>query len=134
MKTTGYHCSPSSDLTPHANLCVADDRDIASAYRRGCDGVAHYLYTFSWNDSGVAVADEATLIAAWERVTGREHDESAISTWDVAKNRSVRAALLADGYDAIAYGDSHEGCNYETTDFLRLPASLKVEAKEAVQE
>lgn len=127
----GYHCSPNASLVPTASLCVADDRNLAAMYLRGGD-ITHYLYTFTWLASDITVADERALIETWERLTGRTHDEGEVATWRVAKNKKVRAALLAEGYDAISYGDTHAGCNYETTEFLRLPASLHIESTEVI--
>lgn len=129
---TGYHCSPVAGLQFVDGLCVADDRDSASSYLRSGLDATHYLYTVAWDATDVTTADEATMIAVWERITGRKHDEGEISTWDVAKNRKVRAALVAEDYTALVYGDSHEGYEYETTDFLRLPATLRVVAVEEI--
>lgn len=122
--TIGYHCSPKSELTIRDGFCVADDSNVAAMYRRGGD-VSHYLYSITWGDD-VSVASEAEMIATWERITKRTHDEAELSTWDVAQNGKVRKALIEAGYEAICYGDSHDGCNYETTDFMTIPATLKI--------
>lgn len=128
---TGYHCSTDAALQLRNNLCVADDKNVAAMYRRS-GAESHSLYTLAWDDADIQIADEATLIATFEQLTGKPHDEAEVATWDVAKAVMVRKALLAQGFSAIVYGDSHEGCNYETTDFLALPQSLQIVSKEEV--
>ena len=124
---TGYHCSPSATLTFAAGrtLCVADDANVAAMYLRGGDDVAHYLYTVEWDDT-LPVASGAEMIAAWSRIHRREHDEGEIPTYEVAKDRRVRAALIAAGFAAVEYGDTHEGLSYTTTEFFRPSESVRV--------
>lgn len=138
MTQTGYHCSPLADLSDRLRIgdgwtfCVADDTAIARLYLRGGDAI-HHLYTVEWDASDVSAAGEAEIIAAWRQVfPRREWDESRLPIWDAVKTPRVRAALLAAGYDALAYGDSHNGCDYETTEFLRRPASLRIMAREII--
>jgi hypothetical protein len=133
----GYHCSPRADLADALligggrTLCVADDQAVARLYLRGGEAT-HTLYAVEWGGD-VRVADEADLIAAWKRVTGRkEYDPAALPVWEAAKNPKVRSDLMATGYDAVAYGDSHDGLDYETTEFLRRPESLRIVAKETL--
>jgi hypothetical protein len=131
----GYHCSPDADFVPAIGggktLCVADDAAVASLYLRG-GKATHYLHTFAWDAGEMVVADERAIVDTYLRVTGRrEYDPSQYPIWDVVKMPKVFAALVAEGYDALVYEDSHEGCNYTTTEFLRQPASLRlVETKQ----
>lgn len=136
----GYHCSDRADLADHLQfgpdgcLCLALDARMASMYLRGGLDAMHCLYAVSWDSADVTAAGEAEIIAAWQAIyPRREWDESRLPIWDAAKDCKVRAALRAAGYDALVYGDSHEGCEDETTELMVRPASLRIVGREEVR-
>ncbi len=134
---TGFHCSPVANLVPEIGggrtLCVGDDRGIAASYLRGGLDTTHYLYTFEYPGRGLSIATEADIITAWEAAKGRKHNEMTTAIWDAVKVPAVRAALIAAGFEAVRYGDSHEGCDYETTEFLAPVESLRITGVEEVR-
>ena len=117
-----YHTSPIANLTASfangASLCLADDLAVCQSYLRGGD-VIHYTYEADWTSANIAdESDLASLVAG----LGMDMDDRFDGQpYRAMKNAKVRAAVLAAGYDGVSYEDTHEGCNYTTTELLRAP-------------
>jgi len=118
-----YHTSPIANLVPEItaakSLCLADDLEICQSYRRGGDSVEHHTYVASWDSANLA--SEADLTAIVESLGWDMEDKFECQPYLAMKNAKVRAAVLAAGFDGATYEDTHEGCNYMTTELLRQP-------------
>lgn len=118
-----YQTSPVENLKPQIgngmSLCLTDDLAIAEMYLRGGLGVRHYVYQASWDAANLA--SEAELNGIVESLGWTMEDRFESQPYLAMKNAKVRAAVLAAGFDGAVYEDTHEGCNYETTELLREP-------------
>jgi hypothetical protein len=124
-----YHCSPIKDLSPVASvarsLCLADDRDIAAAYLRG--DAEHYLHEATWDSASIASESELHAICKTIGVRIGEGLE-----YEATKKSAVRQAIVDAGFDAVRYGDTHEGCNYECVEFFAIPAGFVFRCVEVI--
>lgn len=120
-----YHSSPNPNMRPAIGngrtLCLTDDLDIARMYQRGGDDVEHTVYRASWDSA--TIATESDLVAIVESL-GWTMDRFDGQPYLAMKNAKVRAAVIAAGYDGVSYEDTHEGCNYETTELVREPSGF----------
>lgn len=122
-----YQTSPVENLTPvigpGKTLCLTDDLAIAEMYLRGGLGVRHYTYLASWDSANLATESELSEIV--ESLGWTLEDRFDGQPYKAMKNDKVRAAVLAAGFDGVVYEDTHEGCNYETTELLREPEGFR---------
>lgn len=122
-----YCTSPIKDLKPVISakntLCLADDLAIAQAYLRGGLGVEHYTYTAEWDSANLAT--EKDLGAIVEAMGITIEDDFDCQPYLAMKNAAVRAAVVKAGFDGVSYEDTHEGCNYETTELLCEPEGFR---------
>lgn len=118
-----YQTSPVENLKPvigdGKSLCLTDDLAVAEMYLRGGSGVRHYTYQASWASANLA--SESELAAIVESLGWTVEDKFDSQPYLAMKNPKVRAAVLAAGFEGAVYEDTHEGCNYETTELLREP-------------
>jgi len=125
-----FHCSPIADLSPsfsvERSFCVANDSDIAAAYLRGVGD--HYLYRASW--SSACIADEADLHELCEEI-GVKIGEGL--EYEATKKTVVRQAIVDAGFDAVEYGDTHEGCNYQCIEFFAKPEGFAIVQQETIE-
>lgn len=118
-----YQTSPIENLKPvigsGKSLCLTDDLAIAEMYLRGGLDARHYTYQASWDAANLA--SESDLSAIVESLGWSIEDKFDCQPYKAMKNAKVCAAVLAAGFDGVVYEDTHEGCNYQTTELLREP-------------
>lgn len=118
-----FHVSPVENLKPvigsGKTLCLTDDLAVAEMYLRGGLSARHYTYQASWD--AATLASESDLSAIVESLGWTVEDRFEGQPYLAMQNAKVRAAVLSAGFDGAVYEDTHEGCNYETTELLREP-------------
>jgi len=88
--STYYHGSRNG-IALHSGVCLVDREDVAAAYARG-------------GDVDVVTIDMSGLAVREVEVTDEQRDEVEYP----GDSESERAALIADGVDAIVYDDETE--------------------------
>jgi len=130
-----FQTSPVENLKPEfgggKSLCLTDDLAIAESYLRGGLTARHYTYEASWESANLATERELEAIVA--SLGWTIEDDFYGQPYKAMKNAKVRAAVLAADYDGVVYEDTHEGCNYETTELLREPEGFAWKMLRAVE-
>ena len=132
---TGYHCSPIKDAALSASvarsLCIADSDGAAKSYRRSDSySDTHYVYEveISGKICGPKTCDKACSDLGFEGLV-----EDGL-TYEAMKKPAVRQWFLDQGYDAVRYGDTNDGLDYECCEIFNADAIVSVKCVEILNE
>jgi hypothetical protein len=132
---TGYHCSPIKDAALSASvarsLCIADSDDSAKSYRRGDSYDAPY-YVYEIEISGKICGPKSC-----DKFCSELGHESLVErglTYEAMKFPAVRAWFVEQGFDAVRYGDTNDGLDYECCEIFNSDAIVSVKCVEVLNE
>jgi hypothetical protein len=130
----GYHNTPVANATLTASikqsLCIAYERECADLYERGGRGVQHY--TFEVEIEGSIMSEKKLQKLLQENGFSR-YVEDCIE-YEATKLMAVRQLIVDEGYDAVCYGDTVEGCNYICCEVVNQDAIVSVTLCESCEE
>jgi hypothetical protein len=106
-------------ISPKNTLCLTDDLEIARLYQRGGVDVQHRVYVADWDSANIATEAELAEIA--DQLGMGIDDRFDGQPYMAMKNVKIRQAVADVGFDGVEYEDTHDGCNYQTTELLREP-------------
>ena len=131
----GYHCSPVKDAelsgSVARSLCIADSDDAAKSYRRGDSYDAPY-YVYEVQISGKICGPKSC-----DKFCSELGHESLVErglTYEVMKLPAVRAWFVAEGFDAVRYGDTNDGFDYECCEIFSQDVIVSVKCVEILNE
>jgi hypothetical protein len=132
---TGYHCSPIKNAELVASvarsLCIADSDDAAKSYRRGDSYDAPY-YVYEVEISGkICGPKSCDKFCSELGYAGKVEDGL---TYEVMKLPHVRAWFIEQGFDAVRYGDTNDGFDYECCEVFSADAIVSVKCVEVLNE
>lgn len=122
----GFHNTPVANATLTASekqsLCLADERDCADLYERGGRDVQHFTYEVGVEGSIMSEKKLQKLL----RENGYERYVEDCVEYEATKLAAVRQMIIDEGYDAVIYGDTVEGCNYICCEIFNQDAIVSV--------
>lgn len=108
----GFHNTPVANAALTASvkqsLCLADERECADLYERGGRGVTHFTYEVTVEGNIMSEKQLQKLL----RENGYSRYVDDCLEYEATKLAAVRQMIADEGYDAVLYGDTVEGCNY----------------------